>query len=70
MRFVLHLINARENLLLGIGSANVSSRADQAGVKGTVLMVVDELFNRERLRLWIDAGSPKGKSDITVKKFP
>lgn len=46
-------------------SINVSSMADQAGVKGAVLMVVDELFKPERLRIWIGAGSPMGKATIS-----
>ncbi|NJC86726.1 hypothetical protein HC030_29925, partial [Planosporangium mesophilum] len=35
-----------------------------AGLMGAAYMVIDELFSRQHLPLWIDAGSPRGRTDI------
>jgi glucokinase-like ROK family protein len=36
------------------------------GVIGAASMVVDELFSRERLPLWLEAGSPAGRPDLAA----
>ncbi|AIJ24362.1 ROK family protein [Amycolatopsis methanolica] len=43
-----------------------SSLGDQAGVVGAAFMVLDELFTRDRLAKWIDAGTPAGLPDLTA----
>ncbi|HEV7898535.1 MAG TPA: ROK family protein [Planosporangium sp.] len=41
-----------------------SALGDRAGLMGAAYMVIDELFSREHLPLWIDEGSPNGRTDI------
>ena len=36
----------------------------EAGLLGGAYMVIDELFSRERLGLWLAGGSPAGRPDI------
>ena len=43
-----------------------SSLGAEAGVVGAAFMVLDELFSRDRLAHWIDAGSPAGLPDLTA----
>ena len=41
-----------------------SPLSDTAGLIGAAFMVSDELFSREHLSRWIDAGSPIGRTDL------
>jgi predicted NBD/HSP70 family sugar kinase len=36
------------------------------GVIGAASMVVDELFSRERLPLWLEAGHPAGRPELAA----
>jgi glucokinase-like ROK family protein len=42
-----------------------SPLGDEAGQRGAAFIVLDELFSRDRLARWIDAGSPVGRPDLT-----
>ena len=42
-----------------------SPLSDTAGLIGAAFMVIDELFSREHLGRWIEAGSPTGRTDLT-----
>jgi glucokinase-like ROK family protein len=42
-----------------------SRLGDKAGTIGAAALVVDELFSRSRLGLWLPYGSPKGRTDLT-----
>jgi len=37
---------------------------DKAGLHGAAFLVIDELFSRDRLRLWIDQGTPARRPEI------
>ena len=41
-----------------------SSLADQSGLHGAAFVVIDELFSRQRLPLWISQGSPSHNPKI------
>lgn len=43
-----------------------SELGDRAGLMGAGFMVLDELFSRERLGRWIQAGSPAGRPELTA----
>lgn len=43
-----------------------SDLGDRAGLMGAGFMVLDELFSRERLGRWIQAGSPAGRPELTT----
>lgn len=43
-----------------------SPLGNTAGLKGAAFMVIDELFSRERLGLWIDQGSPAGQPALSA----
>jgi predicted NBD/HSP70 family sugar kinase len=43
-----------------------SSLGSLAGVIGASVMVVDQLFSRESLARWLDAGEPSGMPDVAV----
>jgi hypothetical protein len=38
-----------------------STLGDRAGVTGAAVMVLDELFSRERMAAWIGSGLPAGR---------
>jgi glucokinase-like ROK family protein len=42
-----------------------SSLGNRSGVVGAATMVVDQLFSRDRLRHWLDEGTPSGKPELT-----
>jgi hypothetical protein len=42
-----------------------SSLGNRSGVVGAAAMVVDQLFSRDRLRHWLDEGTPNGKPELT-----
>ncbi len=42
-----------------------SRLGDKAGTIGAASLVVDELFSRNRLGLWLPYGSPNGRTDLT-----
>jgi len=46
----------------------VSSLGGLAGVIGASSMVVDQLFLRESIALWIDAGDPAGSPDVVLAR--
>ena len=46
-----------------------SSLGDTAGLIGAAFMVIDELFSRRHLELWIDDGSPVGHPEIGAAAF-
>lgn len=41
-----------------------SPLGDMAGLKGAAFMVVDELLSRDRLKAWIDQGTPAGRPEL------
>jgi len=43
-----------------------SELGDRAGLVGAGSMVLDELFSRERLGRWIQAGTPAGRAELAV----
>jgi glucokinase-like ROK family protein len=43
-----------------------SELEDRAGLVGAGLMVIDELFSRERFRSWFDDSSPTGRPELTA----
>lgn len=42
-----------------------SPLGDEAGLRGAAFVVVDELFERNRLARWLDRGTPAGRTDLT-----
>ena len=44
----------------------MSTPAAEAGLLGAAAMVIDELFSRERLGLWLEHGSPVGRPEIAA----
>jgi glucokinase-like ROK family protein len=45
-----------------------SPLGDRAGLLGAAFVVIDELFSRDRLGLWIDGGSPAGRPDLATAR--
>ena len=43
-----------------------SSLENRSGVVGAATMVVDQLFSRDRLRHWLDQGTPNGRPELTT----
>lgn len=41
-----------------------SGLGDEAGIIGAAAMVVDQLFARETLARWLDAGQPAGMPEV------
>lgn len=47
-----------------------SELGDRAGVVGAAAMVLDELFSRERLGRWVQAGTPAGRPELAADLHP
>jgi hypothetical protein len=41
-----------------------SGLSDDAGLTGAAFMVIDELFSRSRLGMWIDEAAPVGRPEL------